>query len=116
MDSECVAASHLCLVKLSIRLTAAEAERFAFGANLARMSRVAYPTDLFSNIPVLTAGVIRLEKFCLHGTLSQWDYIRPFSQLVQVCGPCLHQGSALRQMGGVVVGCCHLIAFLMRQL
>jgi hypothetical protein len=48
-------------VKLSIRLTHAEAERFAAGARSAGLSRGAYLSGLVANIPVLSSGASRSD-------------------------------------------------------
>ena len=51
-------------VKLSIRLSHAEAERFAAGARDAGVSRGAYLAGLVANVPVLTSGANRAEHLC----------------------------------------------------
>jgi hypothetical protein len=48
-------------IKLSIRLTTAEADQFAAGARLARLSRGAYLAGLIAGIPALTSGASRTE-------------------------------------------------------
>jgi hypothetical protein len=48
-------------VKLSIRMTAAEARQLAAGARAAGLSRGAYFAGLISNVPVLSAGAGRVE-------------------------------------------------------
>ncbi|MBC7381267.1 MAG: hypothetical protein H7346_28060 [Burkholderiaceae bacterium] len=48
-------------VKLSIRLTQAEAQQLAAGARNARLSRGAYLAGLIANVPVLTAGASRVD-------------------------------------------------------
>jgi hypothetical protein len=48
-------------VKLSIRMTAAEAQQVAAGARAAGMSRGAYLAGLTANVPVLAAGGSRAE-------------------------------------------------------
>ena len=50
------------IVKLSIRVTTAEAERLAAGARLAGLSRGAYLAGLIAGIPALTSGVNRPEQ------------------------------------------------------
>ncbi|QCB45131.1 hypothetical protein [Hydrogenophaga sp. PAMC20947] len=50
------------IVKLSIRVTTAEAERLAAGARLAGLSRGAYLAGLIAGIPALTSGVSRPEQ------------------------------------------------------
>jgi hypothetical protein len=49
------------VAKLSIRMTAAEAEQLAAGARAARLSRGAYLAGLIANVPALTAGGGRPE-------------------------------------------------------
>lgn len=48
-------------VKLSIRMTAEEAQRLAAGARAAGLSRGAYLAGLIANVPVLSAGGGRAE-------------------------------------------------------
>jgi hypothetical protein len=60
-NAEEIAVSRLSLVKLSIRLTTAEADQFAAGARLARLSRGAYLAGLIAGIPALTSGASRTE-------------------------------------------------------
>lgn len=48
-------------VKLSIRMTREEAERLAFGARSAGLSRGAYLSGLIANVPVLTSGAHRAD-------------------------------------------------------
>ncbi|HEX7439613.1 MAG TPA: hypothetical protein VF319_05895 [Caldimonas sp.] len=48
-------------VKLSIRLTPAEAEQLAAGARSAGMSRGAYLAGLIADVPVLSAGASRTD-------------------------------------------------------
>ena len=48
-------------VKLSIRLTPAEAERLAAGARAAGLSRGAYLAGLIADVPVLSAGASRTD-------------------------------------------------------
>jgi hypothetical protein len=48
-------------VKLSIRMTAAEAQKIAAGARAAGLSRGAYLAGLIANVPVLSAGGGRAE-------------------------------------------------------
>lgn len=48
-------------VKLSIRMTVAEALHFAAGARAAGMSRGAYLAGLVANVPVLASGASRTE-------------------------------------------------------
>jgi hypothetical protein len=48
-------------VKLSIRMTAAEAQQVAAGARAAGLSRGAYLAGLIANVPVLSAGGSRAE-------------------------------------------------------
>jgi hypothetical protein len=48
-------------VKLSIRMTAEEAQRLATGARAAGLSRGAYLAGLIANVPVLSAGGGRAE-------------------------------------------------------
>lgn len=48
-------------VKLSIRMTAAEAQQLAAGARAAGLSRGAYLAGLIANVPVLSAGGGRAE-------------------------------------------------------
>jgi len=50
------------IVKLSIRVTTAEAERLAAGARLAGLSRGTYLAGLIAGIPALTSGVSRPEQ------------------------------------------------------
>lgn len=50
------------IVKLSIRVTTAEAELLAAGARLAGLSRGAYLAGLIAGIPALTSGVSRPEQ------------------------------------------------------
>lgn len=50
------------IVKLSIRLKTAEAERLAAGARSAGLSRGAYLAGLVAGIPALTSGVSRVEQ------------------------------------------------------
>ena len=50
------------IVKLSIRVTTAEAERLAAGVRLAGLSRGAYLAGLIAGIPALTFGVSRPEQ------------------------------------------------------
>ena len=49
------------MVKLSIRLTAAEATQLAKGAASAGLSRGAYLSGLIASVPVLTAGASRAD-------------------------------------------------------
>ena len=48
-------------VKLSIRMTPAEAEQLAAGARAAGLSRGAYLAGLIADVPVLSAGASRAE-------------------------------------------------------
>lgn len=54
-------ASGAATVKLSLRMTAAEARQLAAGANAAGLSRGAYLAGLVAEVPVLTAGGGRPE-------------------------------------------------------
>lgn len=54
--------SHARTVKLSIRLTAEEAERLVAGACSAGLSRGAYLAGLVAGVPVLTSGASRPEQ------------------------------------------------------
>jgi hypothetical protein len=54
-------ASILASVKLSIRMTAPEAQQLAAGARAAGLSRGAYLAGLIANVPVLSAGGGRAE-------------------------------------------------------
>ena len=55
-------ASRASTVKLSIRLTAEEAERLVVGARAAGLSRGAYLAGLVAGVPVLTLGASRPEQ------------------------------------------------------
>jgi hypothetical protein len=55
------AASRAGCVKLSIRMTSAEAEQLAAGARAAGLSRGAYLAGLVANIPVLSGGGNRID-------------------------------------------------------
>ena len=59
--SENIGASRLSQVKLSIRLTTAEAEQLAAGSRAAGLSRGAYLAGLIAGIPALTTGASRTE-------------------------------------------------------
>lgn len=59
--AENIAASRLPQVKLSIRLTTAEAKQLAAGSRAAGLSRGAYLAGLIAGIPVLTVGASRTE-------------------------------------------------------
>lgn len=59
--TESIADSHLPQVKLSIRLTTAEAEQLAAGSRAAGLSRGAYLAGLIAGIPALTTGANRTE-------------------------------------------------------
>jgi hypothetical protein len=48
-------------IKLSVRMTAEEAEQLAAGARAAGLSRGAYLSGLVANVPVLTSGANRAE-------------------------------------------------------
>lgn len=52
-------------VKLSIRMTAEEAGQLAAGARSAGLSRGAYLAGLVAHVPVLTAGVSRVEHIAV---------------------------------------------------
>jgi hypothetical protein len=57
-------------VKLSIRLSAEEARQLAAGASAAGLSRGAYLAGLVANVPVLSAGVGRVEHIAALMTSS----------------------------------------------
>ena len=59
--SENIGASRLSQVKLSIRLTTAEAMQLAAGSRAAGLSRGAYLAGLVAGIPALTTGANRTE-------------------------------------------------------
>lgn len=52
---------HAASVKLSIRMTAEEADQLAAGARAAGLSRGAYLAGLVAHVPVLTGGASRVE-------------------------------------------------------
>lgn len=52
-------------VKLSIRMTAEEAAKFAAGARAAGLSRCAYLAGLVAHVPVLTGGASRVEHIAV---------------------------------------------------
>jgi hypothetical protein len=54
-------ASRVAMVKLSIRLTAAEAEQLVAGARAAGLSRGAYLAGLVAGVPVLSGGAHRAD-------------------------------------------------------
>ena len=58
-------AEHAACVKLSIRMTAEEAAQLAAGARAAGLSRGAYLAGLVARVPVLTAGVNRVEHIAV---------------------------------------------------
>ncbi|MDP3165094.1 MAG: hypothetical protein Q8N06_06525 [Hydrogenophaga sp.] len=60
-NSESIAASRKSQVKLSIRLTTAEAMQLAVGSRAAGLSRGAYLSGLIAGIPALTSGANRAE-------------------------------------------------------
>lgn len=62
VDARRIGASHVPRVKLSIRLTTAEAKRLAVGAHIAQMSRDAYLAGLITGVPALTTGASRTEE------------------------------------------------------
>lgn len=62
VDTECLGTSHVPRVKLSIRLTTAEARRLAVGAHTAQMSRDAYLAGLIAGVPALTTGASRTAE------------------------------------------------------
>ncbi|PKO65225.1 MAG: hypothetical protein CVU22_20905 [Betaproteobacteria bacterium HGW-Betaproteobacteria-16] len=64
-DAERCVATRSSLIKLSIRLTTAEAERLADGSRLAGLSRGAYLAGLIAGIPVLTSGTSRTEQLAV---------------------------------------------------
>jgi hypothetical protein len=68
-----VAASTSCAtIKLSIRLTPAEAQQLAAGALAAGLSRGAYLSGLVSGVPVLTAGAGRIDHLAaLHASNAE---------------------------------------------
>jgi hypothetical protein len=59
--SESIAPLRQSQIKLSIRLTASEAEKLAAGARAAGLSRGAYLAGLVAGIPALTTGANRTE-------------------------------------------------------
>ncbi|MBT9495669.1 MAG: hypothetical protein IV107_25650 [Paucibacter sp.] len=59
-------------VKLSIRLTQAEAQQLAAGARTAGLSRGAYLSGLVAGVPVLTAGASRVDHLAaLHASNAE---------------------------------------------
>lgn len=62
VDAGRIDASHVPRVKLSIRLTTAEARRLAAGAHTAQMSRDAYLAGLINGVPALTTGASRTAE------------------------------------------------------
>lgn len=60
-DSDNIATLRRSQIKLSIRLTTAEAEQLATGSRTAGLSRGAYLAGLIAGIPALTSGASRTE-------------------------------------------------------
>lgn len=78
-------------VKLSIRLTPAEAQQLAVGARTAGLSRGAYLAGLIANVPVLTAGASRADH--LEALIASSSELSTLSRNIHQLTSLLRQGN-----------------------
>ena len=84
-------------VKLSIRMSPAEAEQLAVGARAAGLSRGAYVAGLIANVPVLTTGASRVDH--LATLVASRAELSTLSRNIHHLTSLLREGNARPAMG-----------------